>query len=98
MMYYGGKCMDKTATIKMKKQLNVTDLSGEKVMVDFEQGKYFMIKGVGNDIWDMLADDVTVAQIKDKLLQEYDVTAEQCEKEVLDFLNNLEKLGIIEAV
>lgn len=90
--------MDKTATIRMKKQLNVTDLSGEKVMVDFEQGKYFMIKGVGNDIWDMLTDNISVAEIVDKLLQEYDVTEEMCEKEVLDFLNNLESLGIIEAV
>ena len=82
----------------MKKQLNVTDLSGEKVMVDFEQGKYYMITGVGNDIWDMLADDVTVTQIMDKLLLEYDVTREQCEAEVLNFLTELEKLGIIEAV
>jgi len=90
--------MDKTSKIKIKKQLNVTDLSGEKVMVDFEQGKYFMIKGVGNDIWEMLADDVVVADIMDKLLQEYDVTVEQCEKEVLDFLTNLENFGIIEAV
>ena len=90
--------MTKTTAIKMKKQLNVTDLSGEKVMVDFEQGKYFMIKGVGNDIWDMLADDVTVTQIMDKLLLEYDVTREQCEAEVLNFLTELEKLGIIEAV
>lgn len=38
----------------MKAKRNVTDLAGEKVMVDFEQGKYFCIKGVGNDIWDML--------------------------------------------
>ena len=90
--------MDKTSKIKIKKQLNVTDLSGEKVMVDFEQGKYFMIKGVGNDIWEMLADDVVVADIMDKLLQEYDVTVEQCEKEVLEFLTNLESFGIIEAV
>ena len=90
--------MNKTSKIKIKKQLNVTDLSGEKVMVDFELGKYFMIKGVGNDIWEMLADDVVVADIMDKLLQEYDVTVEQCEKEVLDFLTNLENFGIIEAV
>ncbi len=90
--------MNKTATIKMKKQLNVTDLSGEKVMVDFEQGKYFMIKGVGNDIWDMLTDNITVTQIVDKLLQEYDVTEAVCEQEVLNFLDNLEKLEIIEAV
>ena len=45
--------MDKNATIVMKKKLNVTDLAGEKVMVDFESGKYFLIKGVGNDIWDI---------------------------------------------
>ena len=43
--------MDKTAKIRMKAKRNVTDLAGEKVMVDFEQGKYFCIKGVGNDIW-----------------------------------------------
>ena len=46
--------MDKMAKIRMKAKRNVTDLAGEKVMVDFEQGKYFCIKGVGNDIWDML--------------------------------------------
>ena len=93
--------MDRNATVVMKKKLNVTDLSGEKVMVDFEQGKYFLIKGVGNDIWDMLAADsegaVVVKNMIDSLLKEYDVTEEVCEREVLDFLMNLEKLGIIEA-
>jgi len=87
--------MDRTAKIKLLKKLEVTDLAGEKVMVDFEQGKYFMIKGVGNDIWDMLADDVAVEEIIQKLLAEYDVTEEVCVKEVLDFMNNLEKNGII---
>ena len=33
--------MDKTAKIRMKAKMNVTDLAGEKVMVDFEQWKYF---------------------------------------------------------
>ena len=93
--------MDRNATVVMKKKLNVTDLSGEKVMVDFEQGKYFLIKGVGNDIWDMLTADsegaVVVKNMIDSLLKEYDVTEEVCEREVLDFLMNLEKLGIIEA-
>ncbi len=87
--------MDRKATIKIRKQLNVTDLSGEKVMVDFEQGKYFMIKGVGNDIWDMLKDDITVEEIISKLLEEYDVTEEICEQETLKFLNSLEEIGII---
>lgn len=39
--------MEKNEIIKLKKQLNVTDLAGEKVMIDFESGKYFLIKGAG---------------------------------------------------
>ena len=46
--------MNASEKIKLKKKLNVTDLSGEKVMIDFESGKYFMIKGSGNDIWDLI--------------------------------------------
>ena len=70
--------MDKTAKIRMKAKRNVTDLAGEKVMVDFEQGKYFCIKGVGNDIWDMLdgqegEDGITVEAILHKLMEEYEV-------------------------
>ena len=73
--------MDKTAKIRMKAKRNVTDLAGEKVMVDFEQGKYFCIKGVGNDIWDMLdgqegEDGITVEAILHKLMEEYEVMEE----------------------
>lgn len=82
--------MDKNTVIKMSKQLNVTDLAGEKVMIDFETGKYFLIKGVGNDIWDMLQEEITPAKIIEKLLQEYDVTEEECEKSVMEFLEKIE--------
>ena len=92
--------MDKTAKIRMKAKRNVTDLAGEKVMVDFEQGKYFCIKGVGNDIWDMLdgQEGITVEAILHKLMEEYEVMEEVCEKEVLAFLDKLEQAGILEEV
>ena len=89
--------MDKTAKVKMKKQLNVTDLSGEKVMVDFDNGKYYMIKGVGNDIWDMLGEqEIAVSEIIERLLGEYDVTEQVCENEVFDFLSRMQSLDIID--
>ena len=87
--------MDKTTTIKLTKEINVTDLSGEKVMVDFESGKYFLIKGVGNDIWDMIQKEITVGEIIEKLLQEYEVSEEECEKSVFEFLGKLEELQFI---
>ena len=87
--------MDRQTKISFKKKLDVTDLSGEKVMIDFSSGKYFMIKGVGNDIWDLISDGIVVGDIIDKLLQEYDVTEEVCEREVISFLSKMEEYGFI---
>lgn len=88
--------MDKNKTIVMKKKLNVTDLSGEKVMIDFETGKYFLIKGVGNDIWDMLQEEITPGRIIEKLLGEYDVTPEECETSVMAFLEKMKSYDFID--
>lgn len=87
--------MDRNSKIVLKKKLNVTDLAGEKVMVDFECGKYFLIKGVGNDIWDMIQEEITPDEIIEKLLSEYDVSCEECEKSVMEFLNKMESLNFI---
>lgn len=87
--------MEMKEVVKLKKQLNVTDLSGEKVMIDFESGKYFMIKGTGNDIWDMIQNEITVEEIISKLLSEYDVSEEECTKSVNEFLNKLRELDFI---
>ena len=88
--------MDRSSVIKMKKQLNVTDLAGEKVMIDFESGKYFMIKGSGNDIWDLIQSPITVDEIIKKLLEIYEVNEATCEASVLSFLENLKRLDFIE--
>ncbi len=87
--------MDKSTVITLKKKLNVTDLAGEKVMIDFESGKYFMIKGAGNDIWDMIQTDITVGDIIAGLLKEYDVSEEECEKSVFAFLEKMQELDFI---
>ena len=87
--------MDKNQKIVLKKKINVTDLNGEKVMVDFDNGKYFLIKGVGNDIWDMIQEEITPYEIIERLLSEYDVSREECEKSVMEFLDKMEGYSFI---
>ena len=87
--------MDKNKTIRLIKQLNVTDLAGEKVMIDFDSGKYIMINGAGNDIWDLLQEETTPAKIIEQLLQEYDVSPEECENSVISFLEKMESYKFI---
>ena len=87
--------MDKNRPIRIVKNLNITDLAGEKVMIDFDSGKYFMIKGAGNDIWDLLQEQTTPAKIIEQLLEEYDVSPEECEKSVMAFLEKMESYQFI---
>lgn len=84
--------------VKIKNMPNVTELAGEKVMVDFTNGKYFMLKGVGNDIWEMLEDEIEVDSIIERLLQEYEVEEEQCVSSTIKFLEQLEELEFIEGI
>ncbi len=88
--------MELNSVIKLKKTVSVADLSGEKAMIDFETGKYYLIKGTGNDIWDMIQEEISVAEIIDRLLEEYDVTREKCTESVLNFLENLKTKGFID--
>ncbi len=88
--------MELNSIIKLKKIVSVADLSGEKAMIDFETGKYYLVKGTGNDIWDMIQEEISVNEIVDKLLEEYDVTREKCTESVLNFLENLKSKGFID--
>ncbi|MBE5963134.1 MAG: PqqD family protein [Lachnospiraceae bacterium] len=90
--------MKKEAKIKLLKKLDVTDLAGEKVMIDFQSGKYFLLKGAANDIWDMLDDGVSIGYIKEKLLEVYDIDGDTCNHAVDDFLEKLKKEQFIDVI
>jgi len=82
-------------TVKITKKPDVTDLAGEKVMIDFESGKYFMLTGSANDIWDLLVDGVESESIVAAMMEIYDVDIDECRSGVLKFLNELEKIGFV---
>ena len=88
--------MNGETKVHLIKQLDVTDLSGEKVMVDFSTGKYFLLKGSANEIWDMLADDVTISDIKNSLMNIYDVDENTCLTSVESFLLQMQQNGFVE--
>jgi len=81
--------------IKIMKKPDVTDLVGEKVMIDFESGKYFLLTGSANDIWDLLSDDIDSDSIVTKLTEVYEVETDVCRESVHKFLNELEAIGFV---
>ncbi len=87
--------MDKNTIVRSKKKLDITILNGEKVILDFTTGNYYVIKGVGSIILDMLEYEISVNDIIEKLLIEYDVSREECEQSVIEFLQKLKEADFI---
>ncbi len=84
--------------VKILKRPEVSELAGEKVMIDFESGKYFMLKGSANEIWEMLKDGISTKEIVAGLMEIYDVEESVCLKSVQEFLATLKENGFIELV
>jgi hypothetical protein len=57
---------------------------------------YYGLNPVGARIWALLGTPTRVADIRDTILQGYDVELERCERDVLDLLRELAGRGLIE--
>ena len=82
--------MTKETIITLIKKLDVTDITGDKVMIDFETGKYFMLKGTAVDIWDSIQSPISFGNLLGKLEDIYEVDEATCKDDVEKFLNQLE--------
>ncbi len=84
-------------TIKRNPELASTDVDGEKVMMSIENGEYFGLDSVGSRVWELIENPIRVEELVNLLIDEFDVSKEQCEDDTLEFLNELmaKKLLII---
>lgn len=71
------------------------DLAGEAVILNLKSGQYFGLNEVGARIWELLNQHYSPSAIRDALLDEYDVTPDQCEQDLLELLQQLMEQGLI---
>lgn len=83
--------MTDSTKITLIKPMDVTDLAGDKVMIDFETGKYYMLKGSAVDIWESIQSETTVGDVKKNLLEIYDVKEDECMKSIEAFLTQMQE-------
>ncbi|WP_408071382.1 PqqD family peptide modification chaperone [Butyrivibrio sp. JL13D10] len=88
--------MDKGTKVTLIKHLDVTDMAGDKVMIDFDTGKYFMLRGTAVDIWDNIQSETTVGDVLNTMLDIYDVDENTCLEGIEKFLKQLEEAKFIE--
>jgi hypothetical protein len=71
-------------------------LGEETMILHFEDGTYYGLDAVGASIWDLLQQPRTVAEIRDRICEDYDVEPGRCERELIVLLRQLTERRLVE--
>ncbi len=72
------------------------DLAGEVAILNLKSGIYFGLDPVGASVWNSLQKPVTLAELCDRMVEEYDVERARLEADLRDLICDLAEHGLIE--
>jgi hypothetical protein len=84
-----------TGRLTVPAHVMVRQLGDECVMLDMASGYYFGLDPVGARIWQLLSETSSFAEIVERLAQEYNVTPEQAESDLVRFVEELKANGLL---
>lgn len=72
-----------------------TELDGEAIILDLTSGVYHGLNSIGCFIWNLVEQPKQFKDIRKALMNEYEVSMEQCTRELVEFLKILSENGQI---
>jgi hypothetical protein len=88
--------IDKSSVVVAADHQTSTEVDGESVILDLEEGVYYGLNPVGARIWSEIQEPAAVEEITAAILAEYDVNAEECREDVISLLQDLKENDLIE--
>ena len=82
-----GAAVGLSCFVKRNESIVFTELDDTIVMMDVDEGQYFELDPVAARIWEIVENGATARDICDVLASEYEVAADVCERETLEFLH-----------
>lgn len=75
-----------------------SDLADEAVVLSLRNGNYYGLDPVGARIWSLIQTPRRVDELGAAIVAEYDVTPEQCMRDLLALLEDLAGAGLVEVL
>ena len=82
--------------VQVSKNQASANLQGEEVILNLEDGVYYGLNAVGARVWSFIQEPRTVKEIRETLLEEFDVESDRCTSELRALLLDLERRNLIE--
>lgn len=73
-----------------------TDVDGEQVLLNLETGMYHGMNTVGTDIFEMIEEPRSVADLTAEISEKYEIDEETARTDVREFLDSLLEAGLVE--
>lgn len=84
------------SVISSGRELVFSNLADEIVILNLKSGVYHGLESVGARIWELIAEPASVSQVRDALLEEYEVEPDRCERDLLELVEELKGHGLVE--
>jgi hypothetical protein len=75
--------------LQRKPGMLFNEIDGEVVMLSIENSEYYGMDKVGSRIWQLLENPMRFNELVIKLMDEYEVTEDQCRHETLEFVKKI---------
>ena len=89
--------LNRNTTVHRVNDVMTADVDKELVMMRLESNGYFGLDAIGRRIWELMDEPRTVAELCTLLCDEYEVSAQECERDLLHYLKELEGHGLLQA-
>lgn len=87
--------IDLSTRLARSEAIVFTELDDTVVMMDVEEGRYYELDPVGASVWALLERAPSLAEVCDALERQYEVAPETCREDVLAFVGELGRLGVV---
>jgi hypothetical protein len=88
------KILSTSCVTAVQEQVSTT-LDDEAVILNLKDGVYYGLNPMGARIWDLIQESRTVGEIRNIILEEYEVEPERCEQDLVRLLNELAAKGLV---
>ena len=86
------------APIARAEGLVASDVNGEVVILSIEVGHFFHLNATGSRIWNLLDAPMTVAALSAAMRERFAVGADECRRDVTEFVQGMLDKGLLERV
>jgi hypothetical protein len=74
------------------------ELGDESVILSLKNSVYYGVDPVGASIWRLLKQQRSVGELRDAMIEEYDVESDRCEADLLVLLEKMRAEGLIRVI